>query len=207
MSEVKPFTLFKNLEKQSLFASLGTPQVNFSNLCESPLMKKQESQSGLTQNDSQIMPDNRNSLPDECLLEMFNSPPLPSTTVKKKVTFDPSCVPSLNEESKHLNDEVDNHLNTLDSLPTTITSNDEFPINSGLNLNCAKLGELVANSLSEPKLQNIHSTADLKCKLDLDLIALNARNTEYDSKRFPAVIMKNTNPKATALVFSSGKVL
>lgn len=60
---------------------------------------------------------------------------------------------------------------------------------------------------AEPTLQNIVSTVDLKCKLDLKTIALNARNTEYNPKRFAAAIMKIRNPKTTALIFSSGKMV
>jgi transcription initiation factor TFIID TATA-box-binding protein len=59
----------------------------------------------------------------------------------------------------------------------------------------------------EPTLQNIVSTVDLKCRLDLKTIALNARNTEYNPKRFAAAIMKIRNPKTTALIFSSGKMV
>jgi len=60
---------------------------------------------------------------------------------------------------------------------------------------------------NKPTLQNIVSTVNLKCKLDLKKIALNARNTEYNPKRFAAAIMKIRNPKTTALVFSSGKMV
>lgn len=59
----------------------------------------------------------------------------------------------------------------------------------------------------EPTLQNIVSTVDLKCRLDLKTIALNARNTEYNPKRFAAAIMKIRHPKTTALIFSSGKMV
>ena len=59
----------------------------------------------------------------------------------------------------------------------------------------------------EPTLQNIVSTWDLKWRLDLKTIALNARNTEYNPKRFAAAIMKIRNPKTTALIFSSGKMV
>ena len=58
-----------------------------------------------------------------------------------------------------------------------------------------------------PILQNIVSTVNLRCKLDLKEIALNARNTEYNPKRFAAAIMKIRNPKTTSLVFSSGKMV
>ncbi|XP_021012080.1 TATA box-binding protein-like protein 2 isoform X1 [Mus caroli] len=58
-----------------------------------------------------------------------------------------------------------------------------------------------------PQLQNVVSTANLACKLDLRKIALNAKNTEYNPKRFAAVIMRIREPRTTALIFSSGKVV
>ena len=61
------------------------------------------------------------------------------------------------------------------------------------------------NSL--PKLQNIVSTANLKCVLDLREIALKAKNAEYNPKKFAAVIMRIKEPKTTALIFSSGKMV
>ena len=59
----------------------------------------------------------------------------------------------------------------------------------------------------EPKLQNIVSTANLGCTLKLRQIALQARNAEYNPKRFAAVIMRIKEPKTTALIFSSGKMV
>jgi transcription initiation factor TFIID TATA-box-binding protein len=81
---------------------------------------------------------------------------------------------------------------------------------SGLNIQELQqpnqmVGQRRANE--EPILQNIVSTVDLKCKLVLKTIALNARNTEYNPKRFAAAIMKIRNPKTTALIFSSGKMV
>ncbi|KAL0460519.1 UNVERIFIED_CONTAM: TATA-box-binding protein [Sesamum latifolium] len=57
-----------------------------------------------------------------------------------------------------------------------------------------------------PTLQNIVSTVNLDCKLDLKAIALQARNAEYNPKRFAAVIMRIREPKTTALIFASGKM-
>ncbi|KAM7268988.1 hypothetical protein ACFE04_024485 [Oxalis oulophora] len=57
-----------------------------------------------------------------------------------------------------------------------------------------------------PTLQNIVSTVNLDCKLDLKQIALQARNAEYNPKRFAAVIMRIREPKTTALIFASGKM-
>jgi len=58
-----------------------------------------------------------------------------------------------------------------------------------------------------PQLQNIVCTVNLACKLDLKKIALQARNAEYNPKRFAAVIMRIRDPRTTALIFSSGKMV
>ncbi|KAF9670259.1 hypothetical protein SADUNF_Sadunf13G0049800 [Salix dunnii] len=55
--------------------------------------------------------------------------------------------------------------------------------------------------------RNIVSTVNLDCKLDLKQIALQARNAEYNPKRFAAVIMRIREPKTTALIFASGKMV
>lgn len=44
-------------------------------------------------------------------------------------------------------------------------------------------------------------------ELDLKEIALKARNAEYNPKRFAAVIMRLRDPKTTALIFRSGKMV
>lgn len=58
-----------------------------------------------------------------------------------------------------------------------------------------------------PKIQNVVATINLGCKLNLKEISFRARNSEYNPKRFQAVIMRIREPKTTALVFSSGKVV
>ncbi|CAL6424591.1 unnamed protein product [Bathycoccus prasinos] len=58
-----------------------------------------------------------------------------------------------------------------------------------------------------PTLQNIVATVNLDCKLDLKTIAFHARNVEYNPKRFAAAIMRIRNPKTTALIFASGKMV
>lgn len=44
-------------------------------------------------------------------------------------------------------------------------------------------------------------------QLDLKHIALHARNAEYNPKRFAAVIIRIRDPKTTALIFASGKMV
>jgi len=58
-----------------------------------------------------------------------------------------------------------------------------------------------------PKLQNVVTMIHMNCKLDLKKIALHARNAEYNPKRFAAVIMRIREPKSTALIFASGKMV
>eukprot|EP01025_Chloroclados_australasicus_P004189 TRINITY_DN10_c10_g1_i1.p1 TRINITY_DN10_c10_g1~~TRINITY_DN10_c10_g1_i1.p1 ORF type:complete len:365 (+),score=34.89 TRINITY_DN10_c10_g1_i1:424-1518(+) len=58
-----------------------------------------------------------------------------------------------------------------------------------------------------PTLQNVVSTVNLGCPLELKEIAMQARNAEYNPKRFAAVIMRIRVPKTTALIFGSGKMV
>jgi len=58
-----------------------------------------------------------------------------------------------------------------------------------------------------PDIQNVVSTVSLGIQLDLKRIALKARNAEYNPRRFAAVIMRIRDPKTTALIFSSGKMV
>lgn len=55
--------------------------------------------------------------------------------------------------------------------------------------------------------RNIVSTVNLKCPLRLRNIALHARNAEYNPRRFAAVVMRLREPKTTALIFASGKMV
>ncbi|KAI3383014.1 hypothetical protein SNEBB_000973 [Seison nebaliae] len=73
----------------------------------------------------------------------------------------------------------------------------------------SKIEEKEANKQVEliPILQNIVSTVDLSAQLDLRKIAMNAKNAEYNPKRFAAVIMRIREPRTTALIFSSGKMV
>ena len=49
-------------------------------------------------------------------------------------------------------------------------------------------------------------SANLGVRLDLKKIALQCRNTEFNPRRFGAVIMRLREPRATALLFASGKM-
>lgn len=47
----------------------------------------------------------------------------------------------------------------------------------------------------------------MKCALELASIAQRARNAEYNPKRFAACIVRIKDPKTTALMFNSGKMV
>jgi transcription initiation factor TFIID TATA-box-binding protein len=51
------------------------------------------------------------------------------------------------------------------------------------------------------------ATVNVSCKLELKVIARKCRNCEYNPRRFAAVVMRIRNPKTTALIFSSGKIV
>jgi transcription initiation factor TFIID TATA-box-binding protein len=94
-------------------------------------------------------------------------------------------------ENNNVKKENLNQINIINKEPqNNILLNEEIGKNDGL-----------------PKLQNIVSTANLKCVLDLREIALKAKNAEYNPSRFAAVIMRIKEPKTTALIFSSGKMV
>mmetsp|Transcript_28267 Transcript_28267/g.74153 ORF Transcript_28267/g.74153 Transcript_28267/m.74153 type:complete len:256 (+) Transcript_28267:249-1016(+) len=58
-----------------------------------------------------------------------------------------------------------------------------------------------------PAIQNIVATVNLDCKLNLQQIATQARNAEFRPTRFAAVIMRLREPRTTALIFASGKMV
>mmetsp|Transcript_2621 Transcript_2621/g.8179 ORF Transcript_2621/g.8179 Transcript_2621/m.8179 type:complete len:240 (+) Transcript_2621:111-830(+) len=55
--------------------------------------------------------------------------------------------------------------------------------------------------------QNVVATVNLRVPIDLKKVALSARNAEYNPKKFAAVIMRIRDPRCTALVFSTGKMV
>ncbi|PRP84179.1 TATA box-binding protein-like protein 2-like [Planoprotostelium fungivorum] len=57
------------------------------------------------------------------------------------------------------------------------------------------------------QIQNVVSTVHLGVPLDLKRIVNQAKNAEYNPKRFSAVILRIREPRSTALVFASGKIV
>lgn len=59
----------------------------------------------------------------------------------------------------------------------------------------------------EPVIHNIVATANYCVQLDLNQLVVKIRNSEYNPKRFRAVIMRIYEPRTTMMLFSSGKVV
>ena len=57
------------------------------------------------------------------------------------------------------------------------------------------------------KIVNIAISTSLEHKIPLERLIMDLPNTEYNPETFPGLIMKIRDPKATFLIFSSGKVV
>ena len=59
----------------------------------------------------------------------------------------------------------------------------------------------------EIKIQNIVASTDLEHDIPLIKLAETLPNTEYNPEQFPGLVMRIREPKTSALIFSSGKVV
>ncbi|MHA1688123.1 MAG: TATA-box-binding protein, partial [Promethearchaeota archaeon] len=59
------------------------------------------------------------------------------------------------------------------------------------------------------KIENVVGTVtvDIEGRLDLVKIAKNLPDVEYNPERFPGIILRIDKPKATFLIFSTGKMV
>lgn len=59
----------------------------------------------------------------------------------------------------------------------------------------------------EVKVQNIVASANLGKTLNLEAVALELENTEYEPEQFPGLVYRLEDPKVVLLLFGSGKVV
>ena len=57
------------------------------------------------------------------------------------------------------------------------------------------------------QVENIVSSAKLDSKLNLDDIAFNLENSEYEPEQFPGLVYRMAEPKVAFLLFGSGKIV
>ncbi|MBL7148297.1 MAG: TATA-box-binding protein [Nanoarchaeota archaeon] len=65
----------------------------------------------------------------------------------------------------------------------------------------------MAKYRKEIKIQNIVVSTSLEHDIPLIKLAETLPNTEYNPEQFPGLVMRIKDPKTTALIFSSGKVV
>ncbi|XP_017775325.1 PREDICTED: TATA-box-binding protein [Nicrophorus vespilloides] len=67
------------------------------------------------------------------------------------------------------------------------------------------------SAIGDPNIQlninNCVATIDVGCELNLMTINFRTRNSEYNPARFNAVIMRIRDPRCTALIFRTGKIV
>ena len=70
----------------------------------------------------------------------------------------------------------------------------------------AKIGVKITD---KPKItvQNIVASGSIELTLNLNLLALELENTEYEPEQFPGLVYKLEEPTATFLLFSNGKLV
>ena len=57
------------------------------------------------------------------------------------------------------------------------------------------------------EIENIVASAQIPARLDLDKIAFELENSEYEPSQFPGLVFRMKDPKAALLLFGSGKVI
>ena len=70
----------------------------------------------------------------------------------------------------------------------------------------AKIGVKITD---KPKItvQNIVASGSIDLNLNLNILALQLENTEYEPEQFPGLVYKLEDPTATFLLFSNGKLV
>lgn len=57
------------------------------------------------------------------------------------------------------------------------------------------------------KIENVVASANLYAAIKLEKVVANLEGIEYEPEQFPGVVMRLKDPKAAALIFSSGKIV
>ena len=72
-----------------------------------------------------------------------------------------------------------------------------------------QLRKISVNVTMKPKIkvQNIVASGSIDLDLNLNILALELENTEYEPEQFPGLVYKLTDPTATFLLFSNGKLV
>ena len=72
-----------------------------------------------------------------------------------------------------------------------------------------QIGKIGVKITDTPKItvQNIVASGSIDLTLNLNILALQLENTEYEPEQFPGLVYKLVDPTATFLLFSNGKLV
>ena len=72
-----------------------------------------------------------------------------------------------------------------------------------------QIGKIGVRITTVPKItvQNIVASGSIDLQLNLNVLALQLENTEYEPEQFPGLVYKLVDPTATFLLFSNGKLV
>lgn len=72
-----------------------------------------------------------------------------------------------------------------------------------------QIGKIGVKITERPKVtvQNIVASGSIDLNLNLNVLALQLENTEYEPEQFPGLVYKLVDPPATFLLFSNGKLV
>jgi len=78
-----------------------------------------------------------------------------------------------------------------------------------INAVIKQLRKINVNITIQPKItvQNIVASGTIELKLNLNFLAIQMQNTEYEPEQFPGLVYKLIEPNATFLLFSNGKLV
>lgn len=70
-----------------------------------------------------------------------------------------------------------------------------------------KEGDIQIKGRPKIEIQNIVASAKMNFRVNLDLLAMECENTEYEPEQFPGLVFRLAEPKTVMLVFRSGKMI
>ena len=119
--------------------------------------------------------------------------------------MNPNLNISTNKDISEVNNSYINNASKNEKMKSDSAENSITKTKTETNKNIGQNALLNENIV--PKIENIVSVVNLCCNLNLKKIAIQIRNAEYNPKRFSAVIIRQKEPKTTALIFSNGKIV
>ena len=66
---------------------------------------------------------------------------------------------------------------------------------------------IIIKATPKIEIQNIVASSNLNFRVNLDVLAIECDNTEYEPEQFPGLIFRLDDPKTVMLVFRSGRII